>query len=62
MTHEDRARAEIRESRSGLLDDEARREHALRAAEHLERAQRAGEGDYRRQIGRLREDYGLGAG
>lgn len=59
MTHEDRARSAIRESRCSLYDDAARREHVRRAVEHLERAQRAGEGDYGRQIDRLRQDYDL---
>jgi hypothetical protein len=59
MTHEDRARLEIRESRCSLYDDEARRRHIAEAVKHLEAAQQAGEGDYRRQIKLLRQDYGL---
>jgi hypothetical protein len=57
--HEEDARQEIHESRCGLYDDATRREHVVRAVEHLEAAHRAGEGDYRRQIEVLREDWHL---
>jgi hypothetical protein len=57
--HEEDARQEIQESRCSLYDDATRREHIVRAVEHLEATHRDGEGDYRRQIDRLKEDWNL---